>query len=134
MPVDVTLPSCASSVTVVNRSSMSSAGTTSTRARAVPSPALANLCTRPAGTTTDSPASATIVRMPEAELHRALEHVEALLLLRVHVRTGDVAVGGQLELELEQLAVGVGSGLEEGDALAADGVVDGLSGVSHDRS
>ena len=49
----------------------------------------------------------------EAELHRALEHVEALLLLGVHVRAGHVAVGRELELELEQLAVGVGGGLEE---------------------
>jgi hypothetical protein len=57
--------------------------------------------------------------------------VEALLLLGVHVRAGHMTVLGQLELELEQPAVGVGSGLEEGDALAADGVLEGLSCEGH---
>ncbi len=42
-----------------------------------------------------------------AELHPAGEHVEALLLLGVHVCTGDAAVRRELELELEQLAVRV---------------------------
>jgi hypothetical protein len=60
--------------------------------------------------------------------------VEALLLLGMHVRPGNLAVGSQLELEFEELAVRVGSGAEEGDALPGDGVVDGLSGVGHDRS
>ena len=44
----------------------------------------------------------------EAERHRALEHVEALLLLGVHVRAGHVPVLRQLQLELEQAAVRVG--------------------------
>ena len=92
---------------------MSSAGRTSTRARATPSPPLANLCTRPAGTTTVSPADATILPQTEPERHRALEHVEALLLLGVDVGAGHAAVGAELELELEQLAAGVGGGLEE---------------------
>ena len=43
---------------------MASAGSTCTRARASPSPPLMNLCTRPAGTTTVSPAFATMVRIP----------------------------------------------------------------------
>ena len=43
---------------------MSSAGTTSTRARATSLPLLVNLCTRPAGTTTVSPAVAMIFRRP----------------------------------------------------------------------
>jgi hypothetical protein len=55
----------------------------------------------------------------------ALEHVEALLLLGMNVRAGHVAVGREGQLELEQLAGGVGRGLQEGDLLAADGVVDG---------
>jgi hypothetical protein len=69
----------------------------------------------------------------EAELHLALEDVEALFLLGVHVGAGDVAVGGELELDLELLAGGVAGRLQERDALAADGVMDDLSGVSHDR-
>ena len=69
----------------------------------------------------------------EPERHLAFEHVEALLLLRVHVGAGHVAVGRELELELEPLAGRVGGGLQEGDPLAADGVLDGLSGVSHFR-
>ena len=68
---------------------------------------------------------------PEAELHRALEDLEPLLLLGVHVGAGHAAVGGQRELELEQLAVRVGGGAEELDALPADGVLDDLSGVGH---
>ena len=71
---------------------------------------------------------------PDAELHRAFEHVEALLLLRVHVRAGNAAVGGELELELEQLAVGVGGGAQEFDALAGDGVLDDLSCMGHGSS
>jgi hypothetical protein len=49
----------------------------------------------------------------------------------VHVRAGHLAVGGQRELELEQLAVRVGRGAQELDALAADGVVNDLSGTGH---
>ena len=64
MPLRVTLPSSASSTVVSSSCSMSSAGTTSTRQRAVESPPLAKRCTRPAGTTTVSPASATIRRRP----------------------------------------------------------------------
>ena len=67
----------------------------------------------------------------EAEGQLALEDVEALLLLGVHVRAGHVAVGRQRELELEQLAAGVGGGPEELDRLAGDGVLDDLSGVGH---
>ena len=107
---------------------MSSAGSTSTRTRAGPSPPLLNLWRAPAGTTTVSPGPATIVAQAEPELHRALEHVEALLLLGVHVRAGHAPVGRELQLELEQRAVGVRGGLQELDALPADGVVDDLSG------
>ena len=67
----------------------------------------------------------------EAEAHRALEHVEALLLLGMHVGARDAAVGRELELELEQLPAGVGRRAQELDALAGDGVVDDLSGAGH---
>src|SRR3954470_7227992 len=66
-----------------------------------------------------------------AEGHRALDDLEALLLLGVDVRAGHGAVGGELEFDLDQLAVGVRSSLDEGDLLAADGVLEGLSCVSH---
>jgi hypothetical protein len=59
--------------------------------------------------------------------------VEALLLLGVHVSARDAAVGSEVELELEQLAVGVGRRAQELDALTADGVLDDLSGVCHGR-
>ena len=68
---------------------------------------------------------------PEPEAHPALEDVEALLLLGMHVRAGHTAVGRQGQLELDQLAVGVGGGAVELDALAAHGVLDDLSGVGH---
>jgi hypothetical protein len=66
-----------------------------------------------------------------AERHRALDDLEALLLLGVDMGAGHGAVGGELQLDLEQLAVGVGGGLDEGDLLAADGVLDRLSCVGH---
>jgi hypothetical protein len=69
---------------------------------------------------------------PEAELQRASVHDEALLLLGVHMSAWDVAVGGEREVELEQLAVRVGGGAAELEALAADGVVEDESGVSHE--
>ena len=49
------------------RCSISSAGTTSTRQRATSSPAFSNLWTVPAGTTTVSPASATMRRRPRRD-------------------------------------------------------------------
>jgi hypothetical protein len=66
-----------------------------------------------------------------AEAHLAREHLEALLLRRVHVHPGHVPVGSQLDVDLEQLAIRVGRRLAEGDALAADGVLDRLSWVCH---
>ena len=57
--------------------------------------------------------------------------MEALLLLGVHVRAGHLAVGRELQLELEQRAVGVLRRAQELDALAADRVVDDLSAESH---
>jgi hypothetical protein len=45
----------------------------------------------------------------------------------MHVHTRHVAVGGELDVELQQLAAGVGRRLAEGDPLAADGVLDDLS-------
>jgi hypothetical protein len=71
---------------------------------------------------------------PDAELHRSFEDVEALLLLGVHVRAGHAAVGRELELELQQLAAGIRGGAEELDLLAADGVLNDLSGMRTGRS
>jgi hypothetical protein len=68
------------------------------------------------------------------ELHRAAQHLEALHLGRVHVLTRHVAVRGELEIELEQLAAGVSRGPPEGDALAGDRVLEDLSCVCHFRS
>jgi hypothetical protein len=67
----------------------------------------------------------------ELELHAALDDLEALLLLAVHVQAGDMTVRGQLEVEGEQVAARVGRGLPEGEGLAADGVRDRLSAVGH---
>ena len=54
---------------------------------------LAKSCRTPAGTTTTSPASATIRSRPHPEAHRALEDLEALLLLRVHVQAPPAPAG-----------------------------------------
>ena len=67
----------------------------------------------------------------EAELHPPGVDVKALLLLGVNVGPGHVPVGGEREVELQQLAVGVGRGAPEGDPLTADRVVDCLSCVRH---
>ena len=45
-----------------------------------------------------------------AELERALEHLEALALVRVDVRGGDGAVRLDGDLDLDELAVGLGGG------------------------
>jgi hypothetical protein len=68
---------------------------------------------------------------PGEEFHPATHHGEALLLDRVDVRARHVAVGPQEQVERQQLAGGVGSRLAEPDPLAADGVRDELSTVSH---
>jgi hypothetical protein len=57
------------------------------------------------------------------ELERPLEDLEALALVRVDVRCGDAAVGLDRDLDLDQLAVCLGGGLEEADLLAGDRVV-----------
>src|SRR5215211_1270771 len=67
----------------------------------------------------------------EPESHAAAPHLEALLLLGVHVLAGHVPVGGQLEVDLEQLAARVGRGPAEGDPLATDRVLDDLTCVCH---
>ena len=69
------------------------------------------------------------LRAPVPELERALEHLEALALVRVDVRGGDGAVGDDADLDLDELAVGLGGGLQKADLLAGDGVLDGLAGA-----
>src|SRR5437763_4749786 len=56
---------------------------------------------------------------------------EALALGRVHVRGCDAAVGLDDGLDHDRLAVGVGRGGEERDALAGDRVVDGVACADH---
>ena len=71
---------------------MSSAGSTSTRTRAGAVAAVGE-AVRAAGGDDDGVAGLGDDRaQAEAEAHRALEHVEALLLLGVHVRAGHAAV------------------------------------------
>ena len=62
---------------------------------------------------------------------QAGDDLEALGLDRVHVRDRDGAAGGEPELEGEQLAAGARGGVGEGEALAGDGVLEGLAGGDH---
>jgi hypothetical protein len=64
-----------------------------------------------------------------AELERSFEHLEALGLERVDVGGGDGAVGLDGDLDLDELAVGVGRGTEERDPLAGDRVLDRVAGA-----
>jgi hypothetical protein len=105
---------------------MSSAGVTVTRARAV-SPAL----DRAAGHDDGLAGAGLDGAAAEAERHLALEDLEALLLMGMDVHARDLAVGRELELDLQALAVRVGRGGEERDALAADGVLDDLTCIRH---
>src|ERR671915_111823 len=69
------------------------------------------------------------------EAHRALDDLEALLLLRVDVlATRDPPVRGKLEVDREQLAVRFRRCLAERDALAACRVLECLSSVNHTSS
>ena len=66
------------------------------------------------------------------EAHRAVDDLEALLLLRVNVqRARHAAAGRELEVDRDQLAVGVCRGLAERDPLAACGVLECQSCVGH---
>ena len=106
-------------------------GATSTRARATPSPPLVNLCTRPAGTTTVSPAPATIFRIPSRNVI-----VPSSTWKRSSCSGWTCAPGTRPSAESSSSnssrspPVSRG-GLDERDALAAHGVLDRLSGESH---
>jgi hypothetical protein len=69
---------------------------------------------------------------PELELHRSGPNLEALLLLGMNMGARDAPVGGQREVDGEQLAVGIGRGLDELDGLAADRVAENLSSMCHE--
>ena len=74
----------------------------------------------------------TVSSLPvEPERDRALDHLEPLLLERMHVRRRDEA--GRLDEALEEdgLAIRVGRGLLEDEALAGDGVLDGVACADH---
>ena len=91
------------------------------------SPALANECTTPGATSTTSPGPATWRAQADAEAHAPVDDLEALGLDRVHVRDRDRAAGPQREVEGEQLAAGARGGVDEGEALARDGVLERLA-------
>ena len=131
MPLEVVRPSSASATVVSNSSSMLSAGRTWTLTLAVVVAAVLEGVDLAGRDGDDVAGVGDDLLHAHAEGHRAFEDLEALLLLGVDVSTGHGAVGGELELDLQQLAVGVGSGLDERDLLAADGVLEGLSCVSH---
>ena len=111
--------------------SIASAGRTSTRIRASPSPALAKPCATPGGASTTSPGPRDERAQPEPEAHRARDDLEALGLDRMHVRDRDLAAGAQREVEREQLAAGAGGGVREREALAGDRVLERLAGSDH---
>ena len=69
------------------------------------------------------------------EAHRALDDLEALLLLRVDVpATGDPPARGELEVDRQQLAARVRPGPSERDPLSAGRVLECLSCLRHARS
>jgi hypothetical protein len=68
-----------------------------------------------------------------AELERPLEDLEALALERVDVRGRDCAVGLDRDLDLDELAAGVGGRPEKVDDLAGDGVLDRVAGANRCR-
>ena len=69
------------------------------------------------------------------EAHRAFDHLEALLLLRVDVlATRNPSVRGKLEVDRQQLAARVRRCLAERDSLSACRVLECLSCVRHSRS
>ena len=80
------------------------------------------------------PGPATCLVRPTLKPTRAAEHLEALLLRRVDVRRCDEAVRLDERLDHDGLAAGVGRGLAEDDALAGDGVVDGVACANHGRA
>jgi hypothetical protein len=66
---------------------------------------------------------------PEADL--AVEHLEALGLVRMNVRRRDGAVGADDRLDEHGLAVGLLRGLVEDENLAGDGVLETVSLANH---
>ena len=99
MPVRVVRPASARATVVSNSDSMSSAGV-----------AVAGVgeAVRASGGDDDHVAGVGGDRLEtELELHRPVEHLEALLLRRVHMGARYVAVGRQGQLDLQALAAGL---------------------------
>ena len=67
----------------------------------------------------------------DSEADRAAEHLEALLLARMHVRRGDEAVRLDVGLDHDGRAVRLAARLPEDDALAGDRVLDRISCADH---
>ena len=131
MPLRFVLPSAASVNIVSISDSNSSAGLTSQRKRASVSPAFQKRCGVPGSTVTTSPGPATIFSPPDLEADLAVEHLEALGLMRMNVRRRDAAVGAHDRLDEHGLAVRLLRGLVEDENLAGDGVLEAVSLANH---
>jgi hypothetical protein len=103
MPRRLIRPAWAIAMTSANISSICSAGRTSTRTRAIASPALAKPCRAPGATSTTSPGARLDRPAPEPEAHAACDDLEALGSDRVDVRDG-TAPPAAGELEGKELA------------------------------
>jgi hypothetical protein len=68
---------------------------------------------------------------PDLHADRALDDLEALRLVRVHVRRGDDAARAHRALDEHVLAVGRRGRLDEGEPLARDLVLEGLADGDH---
>ena len=131
MPFLFVLPSFASANIVSSSRSNWSAGRTSVTKTASVSPAFQNLCELPAGTITRLTGAGDDLLAVELEGDRARLDLEALGLVRVHVRRRDEAVRLDGALDENVLAAGLVRRLQEEQALAGDGVLDHISLADH---
>ena len=122
MPFLFVLPSAARPNIVSRKRSNWSAGRTSQRKRAVSSPALRKLCFVPAGTVTTSPGPATTFSRPRRNSSVPVRTSKRSDWYGWTCGGGDGAVGLDADLDLDELAVGLGGRAQERDALARDGV------------
>src|SRR3954454_11948010 len=131
MPFRFVLPSAARANIVSSSASNWRAGRTSQTKWASSSPAFQNLCGVPAGTVSRWPGAGDELLPPDPEADAAAEDLEPLLLARVHVRGGNEAVRLHEGLDHDGLAVRLAARLPEDDALAGDGILDGVSCADH---